>query len=270
MALGSLRRMLHDLRRQAQRLPTKSPVLTRLGSDPTTVLTEAGLSPDAWQREVLQSKQSRLLMLATRQAGKSTVAAALALHTALVKPCSPVLILSPSTRQSGELFRKVLDLFNGLGRPMAVVAESALRVEFANRSRVLSLPSTEATVRCFSGVSLLVIDEAARVPDALYFAVRPMLAVSKGRMVALSTPFGKRGWFHDEWHSEGAWQRVKITASQCSRIEPSFLQEERRSLGERWYRQEYECSFEDVVDSVFAYSDIQAALSDDVKPLFQR
>jgi hypothetical protein len=180
MALGSLRRMLHDLRRQAQRLPTKSPVLTRLGSDPTTVLTEAGLNPDAWQREVFQSKQSRLLMLATRQAGKSTVAAALALDTALVKPCSPVLILSPSTRQSGELFRKVLDLFNGLGRPMAVVAESALRIEFGNGSRVLSLPSTEATVRCFSGVALLVIDEAARVPDALYFAVVPCWRFPRG------------------------------------------------------------------------------------------
>jgi Terminase large subunit, T4likevirus-type, N-terminal len=270
MALAKLRRMLSKLQTQVARLPTASHVLDRLGSDPTAVLAGAGLSPDPWQREVLQSKHNRLLMLATRQAGKSTVAAALALHTALTKPCSPVLILSPSTRQSGELFRKVMDLFNALGRPMPVVAESALRVEFGNRSRVLSLPSTEATVRCFSGVSLLVIDEASRVPDSLYFAVRPMLAVSKGRLAALSTPFGKRGWFHDEWHSEATWQRVKITASQCSRIEPAFLEEERRALGERWYRQEYECSFEDVVDAVFAYADIQAALSDDVKPLFAR
>jgi phage terminase large subunit-like protein len=211
-----------------------------------------------------------LLLLATRQAGKSTVAAALALHTALVQTRSPVLILSPSTRQSGELFRKVMDLFNALGRPMAVVAESALRVEFANGSRVLSLPGTEATIRCFSGVSLLIIDEAARVADSLYYAVRPMLAVSKGRLVALSTPFGKRGWFHDEWHSQAQWERVKITAPECERIEPSFLAEERRALGERWFRQEYLCSFEDVVDAVFAYADIQAALCDDVKPLFAR
>ena len=268
MALANLRRMLRDLRRKAEQLPSKAPVLDRLYSDPNAVLADAGLSPDPWQQQVLGSKQDRLLLLATRQAGKSTVSAALALHTALVRPRSPVLILSPSTRQSGELFRKVLDLFNGLGRPMAVIAESALRIEFSNGSRVLSLPSTEATVRCFSGVSLLVIDEAARVPDALYFAVRPMLAVSKGRMVALSTPFGKRGWFHDEWHGEGTWQRVKITAPECPRIEPAFLAEERRALGERWFRQEYLCSFEEVIDAVFAYADIQAALSDDVKPLF--
>jgi hypothetical protein len=231
-------------------------------------LAQAGLPPDPWQQQVLASKAQRVLMLATRQAGKSTVAAALALHTALVKPRSPVLILSPSTRQSGELFRKVMDLFNALGRPIGVVAESALRVEFCNGSRVLSLPGTEATVRCFSGVSLLIIDEAARVNDSFCYAVRPMLAVSKGRLVALSTPFGKRGWYHAEWTGAGQWERVEIHASQCSRISPQFLAEEKRALGERFYRQEYGCSFEDVVDAVFSYADIQAALSDDVKPLF--
>ena len=117
-------------------------------------------------------------------------------------------------------------------------------------------------------MALLIIDEAARVNDSLYYAVRPMLAVSRGRMIALSTPFGKRGWFHDEWHGTGDWQRVKITADQCPRISVEFLAEERRALGERWYRQEYLCSFESVVDAVFAYEDIMAALSDDVKPLF--
>jgi hypothetical protein len=106
------------------------------------------------------------------------------------------------------------------------------------------------------------------VADSLYYAVRPMLAVSRGRLVALSTPFGKRGWYHDEWHGEGEWQRVKITAEQCSRIAPEFLAEERRALGERWYRQEYLCSFEDTIDAVFSWADIQAALSDEVQPLF--
>src|SRR5207244_4416310 len=119
-----------------------------------------------------------------------------------------------------------------------------LRLELANGSRIVSLPGDEATVRGFSGVALLVIDEAARVNDALYYSVRPMLAVSQGRLVSLSTPFGKRGWFHDEWFGEGDWERVKITAEECPRIPATFLAEERRALGERWYKQEYLCSFE--------------------------
>jgi hypothetical protein len=95
-----------------------------------------------------------------------------------------------------------------------------------------------------------------------------MLAVSQGRLVALSMPFGKRGWFHSEWFGDGDWERVQITAPECPRISPAFLAEEERALGQRWYRQEYLCSFEDTVDAVFAYADIQAALSDDVKPFF--
>ncbi len=240
----------------------------RLSSAPSELMTLAGLAPDEWQRSLLASASDRMLLLCSRQAGKSTVAAALALRVALLRPYSPVLLLSPSLRQSGELFRKILDLFNRLGRPVGVIAESALRLELANGSRVLSLPGDEGTIRGFSGVGLLIIDEAARVPDSLYYAVRPMLAVSQGRLVALSTPFGKRGWFHNEWIGTGSWERVKITAQQCPRIADDFLTEERRALGPRWFRQEYLCSFEDTIDAVFSYEDVQAALSSSITPLF--
>ena len=50
---------------------------------------------------------------------------------------------------------------------------------------------------------------------------------------------------------------------------PDFLAEERETMGERWYRQEYACSFEDTIDAVFSHEDIMAAMSADVKPLFQ-
>jgi hypothetical protein len=268
MAVRGLARKLTQLEALAGRLREQAPALERLRNDPTLVLSAAGMAPDPWQIDLLNAAAGRVLLLCGRQAGKSTVAAALALLVALLKPASLVLLLSPSTRQSGELFRKVVSLFDRLGRPLAVAAESALRLELANGSRVVALPGKEVTVRCFSGVSLLVIDEAARVPDALYYAVRPMLATSQGRLVALSTPFGKRGWFHDEWHGPGDWQRVKVTAPDCPRISKEFLAEEIRALGERWYRQEYLCSFEDTIDAVFRWEDIQAALADDVEPLF--
>jgi hypothetical protein len=254
--------------RAGQRQLVEHAVLAVLRADPAALMVRAGMTPDPWQGDVLRCAAPRLLLLCSRQSGKSSVAAALALRTALLRPASPVLLLSPSLRQSGELFRKVMDLFAALGRPMGVTAESALRLELANGSRIVSLPGDEKNIRCFSGVALLVIDEAARVPDPLYFAVRPMLAVSGGRLAALSTPFGNRGWFHDAWHSEGDWQRVRVTAEECARISKEFLAEEQRALGERWFRQEYLCSFEDTIDAVFSWEDIQAALSDDVQPLF--
>jgi len=209
-----------------------------------------------------------MLLLCARQTGKSRVAAALALLTAFRQPASLTLLLSPTLRQSGELFRdKVLRLFHAQGKTVPASRLTALTLELGNGSRVVALPGEEGTVRCYSGVALLVIDEAARVADALYAAVRPMLAVSGGRLLALSTPFGRRGFFWEEWSGAGAWERVRVTADQCGRIAPEFLAAERASLGERWYRQEYLCSFEAAVDACFDEADLARLLTDDVKPI---
>jgi hypothetical protein len=235
---------------------------------PSAVLTESGLAPDPWQESVLNSSAARTLLLCSRQAGKSTTAAAMGLATALTEPDSLVLLLSPTLRQSGELFRaKLLPLYDAIGESVAAKNRTALSLELANGSRVVSLPENEEGVRGYSGVRLIVIDEASRVGDNLYYAVRPMLAVSRGRLVALSTPFGKRGWFFDAWESGDGWRRVKVAARDCPRIGEEFLADERRALGERWFAQEYLCSFEDAVGAVFMQSDIDAAIRD-IPPLF--
>ncbi len=237
--------------------------------DPVLLAERAGITLDPWQATVLRSRSPRLLLNCSRQSGKSTTTGVLAVHTALYQPGALVLLLSPSLRQSQELFKKCLDVYRVAGRPVPADAESALRLELANGSRIVSLPGTEVSVRGFSAVRLLVIDEAARVDDALYTSVRPMLAVGAGRLVAMSTPFGKRGWWHREWTEGGpAWQRVEVPASMCPRIPPAFLDEERRALGPWWYRQEYECQFSDTTDSLFGADEVRAAITTDIAPLF--
>jgi hypothetical protein len=158
-------------------------------------------------------------------------------------------------------------LYNALDRPVPTVQETQLSMQLENGSRIVSLPGDEGTIRGYSGVALLVIDEAARVPDDLYRAVRPMLAVSRGRLVCLSTPFGKRGFFYEEWISDNPWERVEIRAKDCPRIDPEFLEEEKAALGERWFRQEYFCSWEETIDAVFAHADVMAAIDNDLPPL---
>jgi hypothetical protein len=270
MTTAALTRKLERMKESlGARNPVRQATLDRLRKDPARILSEAGIPPDPWQANLLRSHCGRMLLLCSRQAGKSTTAAAVALREALLRPGSLVLLLSPTLRQSSELFAdKVVRLYNALGRPVEANLESALRMELANGSRVVSLPGDEKSIRGYSGVRLLVVDEASRVGDALYFTIRPMLAVSRGKLVCLSTPFGKRGFFFDAWHGEGSWTRVKVTADQCPRITREFLAEEERELGPRWYRQEYHCSFEDAVDSVFTHADVMAACADDLAPLF--
>lgn len=211
-----------------------------------------------------------MILLCSRQSGKSTITSLLALHEALYNDGALILLLAPALRQSQELFLKLKSALNTLpSLPVPIAEESALRIEFANASRIICLPGKEQTIRGFSGVSLLVVDEAARVADALYASIRPMLAVSGGRIVLLSTPFGKRGFFHQEWTEGGKdWHRAKITAYDCPRIPSEWLDQERRAIGSWWFNQEYLCEFVDAIDQVFATEDIMRALDASVKPLF--
>jgi tRNA(Met) C34 N-acetyltransferase TmcA len=137
-------------------------------------------------------------MNCARQTGKSTAAGILALHKALSAAGSLVLILAPAERQAKELFSKVAGFYHALGHPIPADSHRKLDVELANGSRIEALPGSERTIRGFSGVDLLLVDEASRVEDALYHAVRPMLATSAGRLILLFTPAGKRGSFFEE------------------------------------------------------------------------
>jgi hypothetical protein len=217
---------------------------------------------------LLCSTALRQILLCARQTGKSTATAGLALYHALHVPKAVVLLLSPSLRQSTELFRKILWLMAALPHPLPVARQTGLFLELRNGNRIISLPSSEQTIRGFSEVTLLVIDEAARVPDELYFSVRPMLAVSGGKLICLSTPYGKRGWFHDAWVGEEAWERITVTASECPRISAAFLDEERRTLGSEWFAQEYLCRFADAGHQVFDRDQVLAAIDPNVLPLF--
>ncbi len=227
-----------------------------------------GVSPDPWQRDLLRSTSERLLLNCSRQSGKSTMAAVVALHRALYNPGSLVLILAPAERQAKELFSKVSGLYRNLGHVVSADSSRKLGMVLENGSRIEALPGTEKTIRGFSGVDLLILDEASRVADELYHAVRAMLAVSGGSLMMLSTPNGKRGIFFDEWSEGVGWERYEVLGTDVPRISEEFLAEERRALPTRVYQQEYCCEFVETDDQVFSHADVEAAFSDEVVPLF--
>lgn len=238
-----------------------------LALDRAAFARAAGLDPDPWQEDALRSSAPRQLYNASRQSGKSTIAAALAVHTALYEPASLVLLLSPTLRQSGELFKKCLSVYRTAGSERTVPPESetALTLALGNGSRIVSLPGKEQTVRGFSGVRLLIIDEASRVQNDLYASARPMLAVSGGRLLALSTPFGTRGWWYEAWTSTERWERYEVPATEVPRISPEFLEDERATLGEWWFEQEYMCRFLDAETQAFRREDIDRAFEEEVE-----
>ena len=170
----------------------------KLALDRVSFARGLGLDPDPWQEDLLRSTSDRVLLNCCRQSGKSTMTGLIALHRALYHPGSLILCLAPALRQSQELFGKMLGFYRDLERPVLPQAERKLSLELDNGSRIVTLPSTEKTIRGFCGAALLIVDEASRVADELYFAVRPMLAVSGGSLMMLSTPYGKCGIFFEE------------------------------------------------------------------------
>lgn len=227
-----------------------------------------GFDLDPWQREVVGGGSRRDLLNCSRQAGKSTTAAIIALHEALFVPDSVTVCISPSQRQSSELFRKVVDLRHRLPEPPVLTEDNKTSMAVAGGGRVLSLPGSEATIRGISAVTLLIEDEAARVDDELYAACRPMIATSNGRLVLMSTPFGKRGHFWKAWDEAPGWRKVKVTADDVPRISGEFLEEEKVTHTQAWFLQEYFCQFVDAERAVFGYEAVMRALTDTLEPLF--
>ncbi len=257
-------------RKRAQAVP-----LSKVETDIACALDRArlsrkvGIAPDSWQAAMLRSEAQQIMLNCSRQVGKSATTATLAAHTAIYAPGDPILLISPTLRQSSLLFRRVKWTLRTLGKDFAEPeTDNALSVRLSNGSEIVALPGSPDTVRGYGGVRLAVIDEAAFIADALLPAITPMLAVSGGRLVLLSTPFGKRGFFYREWTEGGdAWERFTVRAEDCPRIPAAFLIEERRKLGPL-YDQEYGCQFLDLLTSVFRHEDVREALSNDVQPLF--
>jgi hypothetical protein len=241
-----------------------------MGISAAALMRRAGLEPDPWQRKVLLSQSRQMMIVASRQSGKSTVVACLALHQALFKSESLIILTSPVERQTKEFYIKLRYIYDKIGRPVAPVKPPNTEgMTLENGSRIVVLPGNKPdNLRSYSAIAMAVIDEAARVKDDMYTAISPMMAISRGRFLLLSTPKGRRGLFYDLWTSpDPSWERIQARASECPRYDPEFLESERRLFGEAHYRQEYESEFIADEDQVFSSESIDAIFDTDEQAL---
>ena len=241
--------------------------------DPVAAARKIGFVPDPWQRRVLETTKRKTIILCSRQSGKSTSSAFKAADAAAKLPNFTCLIISPGERQSGLTLKKAKDFYRQMGEPAGRRKWNDFSIEFENGSGIYALPGSEDTIRGFSAVNMILVDEASRVPDATIHAVSPMLAVSNGELILMSTPFGKRGYFYEQWmqsQHDPAWERIgPIVATDIPRISAEFLAGEQKMLPRLWYQQEYFCEFLEGLNSVFSLDEVLRAMSDaTVEPLF--
>lgn len=228
--------------------------------DPAELLRANGLRPDDWQLRLLRSSSKRLLVVAPRQSGKSSGTAGVALATALFRPGSLTVVLAPSERQSSELLRKVKRLLRPFSERWRLTTEAARELAWSSGSRVVCLPGSPDTVRTFSP-DLVIVDEASYTKDELFAAVRPMVSVTDGRIVALSSAGARRGWFFEAWES-GTWETIHATSRDNPRISPEELEDQRRTLGPVRFAREHLSEFVDNVEDTERNPFIFGAMKD--------
>ena len=225
--------------------------------DDENLFAKNGLVSDDFQSEILGFDGRGLLVCCARQTGKSTAVGALAGQHALRHDDSTILMVAPSERQARELLRVVRKLLRNGGYADEIIGDAVMSLELRNGARIIALSAAALDgVRGYSDISLLIADEAAFISREFFAVIAPMVAVSKrARFVCLSTPNMRDNWFADRWFDHGDdWQRIQWTAEQCPRIPASFLEAQRRELGERVFSQEYLCEFLTPGDSVFDIS----------------
>ena len=203
----------------------------------------SGQPLDPWQQLVMCSEHPALLLLTSRQVGKSHVVSLRAAYRAQYL-ARRVGVLSPTLRQSSIVYRRAKSWLVGDGTAH-IARQTLTELECENGGAIVAFPGDrpDLSVR---GDTLddLIVDEASRVKDELIAAATPTVATKPGANITyLSSPAGPRGAFHKAWADEDWWEKVEVPAHQCSRISPAFLARERLRLGEAIFGQEYLCRF---------------------------
>jgi hypothetical protein len=250
--------------------------------DPRRHFEVLGEQPDPWQSQVLRpGARKNIIACTSRQAGKSTVISILASNNVAYRPDRLVIVTAPVERQARELYRKILTCIKRTPGASEIIKENAREIELSNGSRVVCLPGKAEFIAGYSAPDLVIIDEACYAKDSLYNTVSPMLAVSGGRLVLISTPFVTSGFFYKIWTdtADDGWDRYEIPATSIPRISAEFLDKERRRLGDWWYNSQYLCRFQTPEDSlftpemigkVFRKTDYKALLLEGDDPLYKR
>ena len=224
------------------------------------------------QRELLTCPSKRVILNCTRQWGKSWMAAVALLFHAVHHPNSLSIVAGPTLRQSAELLKKVKDLALRIGLSPQGDTINRQSIVLPNHSRIVAIPGNSSdSIRGFSGVTMLVIDEASMVKDEIYTAARPMLTQKNGAIWLLSTPKDSEGFFHREF-TEGAedWRRVVVPATECPRFTPEQLASEKATLGARKFAQEFLCEFVSTNDGMFNQEWFEDVFCHDVQPLVMK
>lgn len=195
---------------------------------------------DPWQERLLLLKVKNICIVSGRQCGKTTIVALLAVKFALENQNQFILIGSGIIEQAQHLFRKIKDYIFAEHKDKLLGKPTLEFLEFDNGSKILCVPigDTGDSMRGYTA-TMIIIDEAALVPDRAWEAIEPVIAVTKGRIILLSTPKFKKGFFYKSSLDKKNYNVETISARDCPRYTKEYLDRKQAEKSPIVFAQEY-------------------------------
>lgn len=245
-------------------LRTRNPLARAVDAEPLPPSVWAAQSlhfhPDPRQAEILDAPPHRIILLCTRQFGKSSLSALKATHFALYHPGSLTVVAAPRHTRSAEWIRLVRRHLKSLKIPVPTDRIHPHSVVLPNGARLVALPGVVDNNRGYPA-DLLIFEEAAIIPDEMFQVLTGSLAATDGHLWLLSSAGRDAGFFYEQWHSQqAAWTRFKVTAPECPRISAEFLEQERLLIGDQAFRREFLCEFETLGEKLLSRDLILSAV----------
>lgn len=199
------------------------------------------VEPRPFQKHLLLSTASHVILMASRQLGKSTCVAAVA-WDGFLRGLTVVLI-TPHEKQAKEFLLRVKEFRDA--DPFAPLDIQFLKTEVSAAShsgRILAMPATDSA-RGFTA-DILILDEAAQIADDDIAAVLPMRKKVTGRLLVTSTPLWKDGDFHRWWTEPNDFHKVLGHYRDCGDPELiEAIEKERDVISSARFAREYDCLF---------------------------
>ncbi|AQQ75489.1 terminase large subunit [uncultured archaeal virus] len=206
-----------------------------------------------YQAKFIADTNRRICFVSGRQIGKTTATALKALVFAFTEDDKVVLILSKSLRQSKIMFERIRMFLLAIDALADYTFRMTINeIQLKNGSRIYCIPvgRTAEAARGYTA-DMIIADEAAYVPDLVFEAMMPSLAVTGGYLLLLGTPGGKTGFFYRAWMTEEGWSKYRVTCYDCPRIPKEFIEEYRHLVTEARFKREILAEFVEVEDMFF-------------------
>jgi len=182
-----------------------------------------------------------------RQAGVTTIMCAYSLWFIIFQEKKNVMVVSIGDRESTAFLARVVDMYEQLPPWLqpGVRERNKHNLVLQTASRIRSQPAGAGRGE---SVSLLVVDEAAFIPDMAEFwaAMYPTLSTG-GDAVLLSTVNGMSNLYYEIYkgaeRGENTFNIIDIFWREHPEYTEEWAKEMKPALGDRMWSQEYECDF---------------------------